>query len=164
LALGQDLVVAEPLRYRDLSATGVFDADGDISFAIMLTEDITLTKQLSLANAMIINKLKDVHLQLNSFASLLADDKNFLPAISLSDYDLTPGETRIVSMIYHGSSNKHIAEKLCISENTVKHHVTNLYNKMKVENRIGLINMIRETTLLSRPLPLPPIGPFVPEI
>ena len=30
LTLGQDLVVAEPLRYRDLSATGVYDADGQI--------------------------------------------------------------------------------------------------------------------------------------
>ena len=99
-------------------------------------------------NAVIINKLKDVHLQLNSFASLLADNKNFLPAKSLSDYDLTTGETRIVSMIYHGSSNKHIAEKLCISENTVKHHVTSLYNKMKVKNRIGLINMIRENNII----------------
>ncbi len=30
LALGQDLVAAEPLRYRDLSATGVYEADGQI--------------------------------------------------------------------------------------------------------------------------------------
>ena len=30
LTLGQDLVAAEPLRYRDLSATGVYEADGQI--------------------------------------------------------------------------------------------------------------------------------------
>jgi len=133
--------------YTKQAIQGVFDEKGRISFAIMLTEDITLTKQLSLANAVIINKLKDVHLQLNNFASLLEGDKYYEQATSLSDYNLTAQENKIASMIYHGSTNKSIAQKLCVSENTVKHHITSLYNKMKVKNRIGLINMIRKNNI-----------------
>jgi PAS domain S-box-containing protein len=134
--------------YTKQSVQGVFDANGKISFAIILTEDITNEKQLSLANELIVNKLKDVHLELNSFTNMLADSKKVVPTKLLSDYDLTNGESRIASMIYHGSSNKQIAKKLYISVNTVKHHITNLYYKMKVKNRIGLINMIRDNNII----------------
>jgi PAS domain S-box-containing protein len=127
---------------------GLFDANGNISSVIMLTEDITLTKQLSLANAVIINKLKDVHLQLNNFASLLAEDKYVEQATSLNDYNLTAQENKIASMVYHGSTNKSIAQKLCVSENTIKHHITSLYNKFGVKNRIGLITMIRKKNII----------------
>ncbi len=130
--------------YTKQAVQGVFDENGHMSFAIMLTEDITTEKQLLLINSLIVSKLKDVHLQLNNFASLLADDKNFVQTKSLNDYNLTASETKIAGLIYHGSSNQSIAKNLCISENTVKHHVTSLFNKMKVNNRIGLINMIRE--------------------
>jgi len=133
--------------YTKQSVQGLFDANGNISFVIVLTEDITVTKQLSLANAAIIEKLKDVHLQLNNFASLLAEDKYFEQAASLSDYNLTAQESRIASMIYHGSTNKSIAQKLCVSENTVKHHITSLYNKIKVKNRVSLITMIRQNNI-----------------
>lgn len=133
--------------YTKQTVQGLFDENGNITSAIMLTEDITVIKQLSLANAAIIKKLKDVHLQLNNFARLLAEDKHFEQATSLSDYNLTAQESRIASMIYHGSTNKSIAEKLFISENTVKHHITSLYNKMKVKNRIGLMNMIRKNNI-----------------
>lgn len=133
--------------YMKQTVQGLFDANGNVSSAIVLTEDITLTKQLSLANAAIINKLKDVHLQLNNFASLLAEDKYVEQATSLSDYNLTSQENRIASMIYHGSTNESIAQKLCVSENIVKHHVTSLYKKIKVKNRIGLINMIRKNNI-----------------
>jgi PAS domain S-box-containing protein len=134
--------------YTKQSIQGLFDAQGKISFALMLTEDITITKQLSLMNTMILNKLKDVHVELDQFARLLSNDKHYLQSKSLSDYSLTSQESKIASMIYHGSSNKGIAHKLCLSENTVKHHVTGLYAKMKVKNRMGLIRTIRENHII----------------
>ena len=133
--------------YTKQYVQGCFDEKENLSFFIVLTEDITAAKQLSHINTAIIDKLKDVHLQLNNFVSVLADDKKFIETQSLGDYGLTSQETRIVDLIYRGSSNKSIAKKIFISENTVKHHVTSLFKKLKVKNRIGLINMIRKNNI-----------------
>ena len=134
--------------YTKQHIQGAFNKDGALAFITILTSDITASKRLLLMNEAIVNKLKDVHLQLNEFSSLMADNKHFAAAKTPSDYDLTAMETRIASMIFHGSPNKSIAEKLCISENTVKHHITSLYNKMNVRNRIGFINTIRTNRII----------------
>ena len=127
---------------------GIFDTAENLSFIIVLTEDVTVEKQLVLVNTSIINKLKDVHSQLKEFNDFLPDSKKFLSTKSLSDYGLTPMETRIASMIFYGDSNKKIAHQLCSSENTVKHHITSIYSKFKVKNRIAFLNTIRTNKII----------------
>ena len=127
---------------------GVFDRTENLSFIIVLTEDITDAKQLALMNTSIIKKLNDVHNQLKKFSDSLPENQNFLTTKTLSDYDLAPMETRITSLIYNGYSNKKIAQHLCIAENTVKHHITSIYSKFKVKNRIGLIQSIRTNRIV----------------
>lgn len=51
---------------------------------------------------------------------------------------LTPREREILLLIPKGSTNKQIAAQLFISENTVKNHIKNLLEKLKVENRVQL--------------------------
>jgi len=48
---------------------------------------------------------------------------------------LTPSEQKILAMIVAGKSNKQIAFNLNISENTVKTHVKNLFEKLRVSDR-----------------------------
>ncbi|HXV29442.1 MAG TPA: response regulator transcription factor [Sinorhizobium sp.] len=48
---------------------------------------------------------------------------------------LTMRETQILDLICTGSQNKIIADRLGLSENTVKVHVRNIYKKMNVHNR-----------------------------
>ncbi len=134
--------------YTKQNIQGVFDKDGNLVFITVLTEDVTAAKQLSLMNSAIINKLKDVHSQLKEFNDLLPGNKQFLSTKSLSDYSLSPMEHRIASMIHHGNTNKKIAQQLCIAENTVKHHITNIYSKLRVKNRLELSNMLRKNRIL----------------
>jgi DNA-binding NarL/FixJ family response regulator len=58
---------------------------------------------------------------------------------SIADDDLdglTARETEVVSFIRRGMSNKEIARAFNCSERTVKHHMTNIMQKLNVRNRV----------------------------
>ena len=57
-------------------------------------------------------------------------------------YGLTDREAEIVENIYQGLASKDIAEKLFISENTVKKHTYNIFKKMNVKNRSQVIKIV----------------------
>lgn len=60
------------------------------------------------------------------------------PRNSSSLKSLTPREKEILLLISKGTSNKQISGQLFISENTVKNHIKNLLEKLKLENRVQL--------------------------
>src|SRR6204780_2888206 len=53
-------------------------------------------------------------------------------------FGLTPREREIVSAVVAGYSNKEIAEYFKISEDTVKHHLSNIFDKLGVSTRLEL--------------------------
>jgi two-component system, NarL family, nitrate/nitrite response regulator NarL len=53
-------------------------------------------------------------------------------------YKLTAREMDIVSAIAEGQSNREIAERLSISLQTVKHHLTSIFDKTGTSNRLEL--------------------------
>jgi DNA-binding NarL/FixJ family response regulator len=52
---------------------------------------------------------------------------------------LTGRERDIIALIGEGLKNKQIAERLCISEPTVRHYLTTIFEKVGVKDRQGLI-------------------------
>ena len=69
--------------------------------------------------------------------------------IGMSDYDnlktiycLTDRECEIVSLLVQGFSNKKIADKLYLSQHTVKTHLQNIYKKMNCISRTEVIHKI----------------------
>ncbi|OUL37447.1 DNA-binding response regulator [Nostoc sp. T09] len=57
------------------------------------------------------------------------------PPIPPSLAELTPREKEVLSLIAQGASNREIAQKLYISEGTVKNHVTNMLNRLNLRDR-----------------------------
>ena len=57
---------------------------------------------------------------------------------------LTPRETEIVRMVAQGLRNKVIAERLSISEGTVKVHLHNIYEKFGIDGRLELLLIAKE--------------------
>jgi len=53
-------------------------------------------------------------------------------------YGLTARELEVVNLITEGCTNKDIAKTFGISEETVKRHLTNIFNKLGVGNRLEL--------------------------
>lgn len=57
---------------------------------------------------------------------------------SLYNDDLTHRELEVVRMIGYGMKNKEISKKLFISEATVRHHLSSIYGKLNIEDRLNL--------------------------
>jgi two-component system, NarL family, nitrate/nitrite response regulator NarL len=57
--------------------------------------------------------------------------------------DLTERERQILELVAGGDSNKEIAYQLHLSEKTVKHHMTNILQKLQVRNRVEAALMAR---------------------
>ena len=66
---------------------------------------------------------------------------------STSGFGLTSREIEIISAIKEGSSNREIASKLAISEETVKRHLSNIYGKLGVSSRLELAVLASEQHL-----------------
>jgi two-component system, NarL family, nitrate/nitrite response regulator NarL len=60
------------------------------------------------------------------------------PAPKAKSYGLTRREIEILGTIVAGLSNKEIAQKFSLSEDTVKHHLTNIFDKVGVSSRLEL--------------------------
>jgi DNA-binding NarL/FixJ family response regulator len=74
---------------------------------------------------------------LNDSFNLSKDTKHKNKGNSKSD-DLTKRELEVVRMIGLGLTNKDISKKMHIGETTVRHHLSSIYSKLNVEDRLNL--------------------------
>ena len=54
-------------------------------------------------------------------------------------FGLSSREMEVIALIVAGYTNKDLARELGISENTAKHHLTNIFDKLGVSNRLELV-------------------------
>jgi len=64
---------------------------------------------------------------------------------------LTRRERQILCMVTGGLSNRHIGERLKLSEGTVKYYVTSIMNKLKVRNRVEAALLARSEGVIHQP-------------
>lgn len=60
-------------------------------------------------------------------------------------YSLTKRELQIANLILKGKSYKDISEELVIAQETVKTHISNIYKKTNVSNKIELVSALTKT-------------------
>lgn len=64
---------------------------------------------------------------------------------------LTARELDVISMIGEGLKNKSIADRLFISEATVRHHLSSIYSKLGVSDRLNLVIYAYRKGLINTP-------------
>jgi DNA-binding CsgD family transcriptional regulator len=63
-------------------------------------------------------------------------------------FRLTERELQITEEIINGNSNKDISNKLNISERTVKTHITHIYRKLNIKNKVQLLRILRKYNMV----------------
>ena len=113
-------------------------ADGYLSKDLKATEFFEMLSGLSRGDAAITRRT----------AARLMDGFQKVSRMKNRQDRLTRQETRVLTLMGKGSSNKVIAEALFISENTVKYHVRNILNKLGVKNRTeAVVQALRENLI-----------------
>ena len=62
--------------------------------------------------------------------------------------EFSGSEQAVMRLLLLGERNAEIATRLCVSENTVKYHLKNIYQKLHVKNRSQAIGKVKELELL----------------
>lgn len=101
-----------------------------------------------------IDKLLEGHLWMSR--TLMTRLIEFFRKQSLNSYrpacGLTQRELEIIGLLGSGASNMQIADRLFVSEHTVKSHLYNIFKKIDVHNRTQAVNWARQN--LGAPPPL----------
>ena len=66
----------------------------------------------------------------------------------LGDLGITPRELEILELIAQGLSNREIAERLFVSENTVKTHSSRLFEKLSAKRRTQAVQIGKQLGLI----------------
>jgi two-component system, NarL family, response regulator LiaR len=105
---------------------------------VFLVIGIFLSRKLYAPRARIIEKEVLVNAQPFSI-----DEKQ------LEKTGLSKRELEILGLITEGLSNQQIADKLFVSENTIKKHVSNLFFKLDVERRTEAIKKAKDLKIIA---------------
>jgi two-component system nitrate/nitrite response regulator NarL len=133
-------------RARLILVTGTSDSrvhqqaieDGVMGVVFKTQQPETLIKAIKKVNA------GEVWLERSVIANVLSHRSRNQPPMRIdpemeSINLLSKREKQVIRLIGQGFKNKKIATQLCVSETTVRHHLTSIYSKLGVSDRLGLL-------------------------
>lgn len=74
------------------------------------------------------------------------------PEERMSEFGVSPREYEVLQLVADGLSNQEIAERLYISESTVKSHVSSLLAKLEAKRRTHAVRRARHLGLIGEPV------------
>ena len=84
-------------------------------------------------------ELKTCHGRFPSLASRFAAKEAVMKVLGSGGAGIAWREIEILRLIAEGLTNRDISERLCLSENTVKSYIQDLYQKLDAHNRIEAV-------------------------
>jgi DNA-binding NarL/FixJ family response regulator len=98
-----------------------------------------------------VHESDEIWLDRASLMTLIADSRRRTDNREHALDVLTEREREVVSFVAKGLTNKEVGERLFISETTVRHHLTTIFNKLELRNRFELIDLLYREGAFSGP-------------
>lgn len=138
------VAVLEAIQYRHLVVEHAFEIYGALVALIFAALGIWLGLRLTQPKVTVVVKEVEVPVPVHTPAAhpFVAD-----PA-RLDKLGITPREFEILQLIADGLSNREIAERLHVSENTVKTHTSRLLDKLNAKRRTQAVQRAKEGGLI----------------
>lgn len=126
---------------------------------ISASEEPNVVRQVKSNGALgFIPKSSNIHQLIESLNTVLAGDLCFPAGINFNDNSkndslvekiasLTPQQNKVLNMLSDGLLNKQIAYELTVSEATIKAHMTAIFRKLNVKNRIQAVILLQQIEL-----------------
>lgn len=163
-----DVVIIHASSYSDLQLTDLLKQHSDLRIAI--ADDLPdLGKMLRYTN-LEVSAYCNAYMAKSHYSQLvlmLEEGHSWFPPSLLSQAlalahssvrpeesdeqlnELTARQKQIALSIAEGKSNKVVAEECGIAERTVKSHLTQIFNKLNVSDRVGLVIYLKKLNLLN---------------
>lgn len=145
---GLDILQNLPANFEGqvLILTGVVDAEIHRKCVRLGARGLV---QKDMAPEVLLKAIKKVHegeiwFDRNMMSSVLSDvlnqkERNDGDPERLKINTLTAREHQVVALVSEGLKNKQIAERLFISDTTVRHHLTSIFSKLDISDRLELV-------------------------
>ncbi len=132
------IVVLKLIEYRFLVVQHSVEIYGGLTALVFATLGIWLGLKLTRKEQVVV--VKEV--------AILATQPFALNEERLRELSITKRELEILELIAQGMSNREIAEKLFVSENTVKTHSSRLFDKLNAKRRTQAVQIGKELGLI----------------
>jgi len=134
------ILLLKLIEYRFLVVEHSLEIYGGLVAALFAGLGIWLGLKLTKKKeTVIVNVVKEVPVAAAPFA---------VNAARLRELGITPREREILELIATGLSNREIAEKLFVSENTVKTHSSRVFDKLSAKRRTQAVQIGKELGLI----------------
>ena len=139
------IAVLKFTEYRFLVIDHSIEIYGGLTAAIFAVLGIWLGLKLTKTQHTVVIKEVPVHVPVPAAAG-----EPFVPdAKKRESLGITPRELEILELIAQGLSNREIAAKLFVSENTVKTHSSRVFDKLGAKRRTQAVQLGKESGLLA---------------
>ena len=136
-------IAADEHRVRTIILTGAITRDSVVAVLHdgahgIVMKDIAPELLFKSIHAVMQGQYWIGHEVVSDLVAALRRSKSAAPQPLVRPYSLTARELEIVERVVSGESNKEIAASLGISEDTIKHHLTSIFDKVGVSSRVEL--------------------------
>jgi DNA-binding CsgD family transcriptional regulator len=140
----------ELIEYRFLVVEHSFEIYGGLVALLFSVLGIWLGLKLTRTKETVVIRevLVPVPMRVETIAPAAPTEPFVVNAASLGQLGITPRELEILRTIADGLSNREIAEKLFVSENTVKTHSSRLFDKLHAKRRTQAVQLAKQAGLI----------------
>ena len=141
LAAGVLIAILQVVEFRYLVLERSMEIYGALVAVLFATAGIWLGRRITRPRDRIVIQEVQVPVPASTEPFRVDDRKR-------DELGMTPRELEILQLIAEGLSNKEIAERSFISENTVKTHSSRVFDKLGVKRRVQAVQRGRELGLI----------------